>query len=267
MADKTIKMDLEEFTQYDDFCEKFKPRKTTDDCYTPPRVYEVIKDWAVKRYGLEGRQILRPFYPGGDFENEEYPPGCVVIDNPPFSILSKIERFYIAHGIDFFLFAPGLTIFKPDPELGYVICAMAIRYENGAEVPTSFVTNMGDALMETAPELTAAINAAQATKPEIARYEYPPSIVTAAKLRYIDSKGVRFAIKKKTPVAFVRKIDANKAAGIFGGGFLLPQAAAQAAAQAEAQAAAQAAARVFSLSARELALQEYLTKREAAADE
>ncbi|MBQ5685393.1 MAG: hypothetical protein IIV27_07130, partial [Clostridia bacterium] len=144
MADRTVKMMLDDFTQYDDFVEKFKPKKTTDDCYTPPMVYDVIKDWAVRRYGLEGRPILRPFYPGGDYENEVYPEGCVVIDNPPFSILSNIERFYISNGIDFFLFGPGLTIFKPDPELSYVICALNIKYENGADVPTSFVTNMGD---------------------------------------------------------------------------------------------------------------------------
>ncbi|MBQ3987885.1 MAG: hypothetical protein II629_03920, partial [Ruminococcus sp.] len=91
----------------------------------------------------------------------------------------------------------------------------------------------------------------QASGVTINRYEYPASVITAAKLRYIDSKGVRFSIKKKTPVCFVRKIDANAKAGIFGGGFLLPQAAAQAAAQ------------VFTLSNRELALQEYLTKKEA----
>ena len=253
MADRTVKMMLDEFTQYDDFVEKFKPKKTTDDCYTPPRVYEAIKDWAVKRYGLEGRQILRPFYPGGDYENEVYPEGCVVIDNPPFSILSAIERFYIAHGVDFFLFGPGLSIFKPDPELSYVICAMAIKYENGAEVPTSFVTNMGDTLMETAPDLTEAVNSIQASGIVQNRYEYPASVITAAKLRYIDSKGVSFSISKKTPTLFIRKIDANQKAGIFGGGFLLPQA------------AAQAAARVFSLSDRELALQEFLTKKEAAA--
>lgn len=28
---------------YDEFVEKFKPKKTTDDCYTPPEIYEVIK--------------------------------------------------------------------------------------------------------------------------------------------------------------------------------------------------------------------------------
>ena len=36
-----------------------------DEFYTPKRVYEVIKGWAVKRYGLEGREIIRPFYKGG----------------------------------------------------------------------------------------------------------------------------------------------------------------------------------------------------------
>ena len=52
---------------YDEFVEKFKPKKTTDDCYTPPAVYEAVKDWVVKEYGLEGKEIVRPFYPGGGF--------------------------------------------------------------------------------------------------------------------------------------------------------------------------------------------------------
>ena len=43
----TEKMQLEEFTQYDDFEAKFKPKKTTDDCYTPPEVYRLICEWAV----------------------------------------------------------------------------------------------------------------------------------------------------------------------------------------------------------------------------
>ena len=29
---------------YEEFVEKFKPKKTTDDCYTPSEIYEVIKD-------------------------------------------------------------------------------------------------------------------------------------------------------------------------------------------------------------------------------
>lgn len=33
---------------YEEFVDKFKPKKTTDDCYTPQIVYEAVKDWAVK---------------------------------------------------------------------------------------------------------------------------------------------------------------------------------------------------------------------------
>lgn len=46
---------------------------------------------------MGGRTIVRPFWPGGDYEDFDYPTGCVVIDNPPFSILSKIVRFYEDH--------------------------------------------------------------------------------------------------------------------------------------------------------------------------
>lgn len=54
--------------EYDAFVEKFKPKKTTDDCYTPPLVYEVVKDWACETYGIDPDTILRPFYPGGDYD-------------------------------------------------------------------------------------------------------------------------------------------------------------------------------------------------------
>lgn len=27
---------------YEEFVEKFKPKKTTDDCYTPPEIYETV---------------------------------------------------------------------------------------------------------------------------------------------------------------------------------------------------------------------------------
>jgi len=70
--------------EYLEFLGKFELKKTTDDCFTPPAVYDAVRDWAVAEYGLEGREIVRPFYPGGDYQNHDYPPGCVVIDNPPF---------------------------------------------------------------------------------------------------------------------------------------------------------------------------------------
>ena len=94
---------------YEEYVEKFKPKKTTDDCYTPPEVYEVIKDWVCRRYGTDPEKIIRPFWPGADYQSMEYPEGCVVVDNPPFSILSKICEYYLERGIPFFLFAPSLT--------------------------------------------------------------------------------------------------------------------------------------------------------------
>lgn len=97
------------FNDYDGFCEKFKPKKTTDDCYTPENVYETVRRWAVNRYALEGAEIVRPFWPGGDYEAADYPEGCAVIDNPPFSILANIVAWYNAHDVRFFLFAPSLT--------------------------------------------------------------------------------------------------------------------------------------------------------------
>lgn len=35
---------LEEKDEYDDFVEKFKHERTTDDCFTPPEVYEKVKN-------------------------------------------------------------------------------------------------------------------------------------------------------------------------------------------------------------------------------
>lgn len=68
---------------YEQFVEKFKQKKTTDDCYTPPIIYDAVSGWVCKEYGVTPDQIVRPFYPGGDFENFEYPKGCVVLQKKP----------------------------------------------------------------------------------------------------------------------------------------------------------------------------------------
>ena len=80
----------DESSEYREFVEKFKPKKTTDDCYTPPEIYDVVLDYVVDRYGVAREKVMRPFWPNGDYEREQYPTGCVVVDNPPFSLLSKI---------------------------------------------------------------------------------------------------------------------------------------------------------------------------------
>lgn len=140
--------------EYKAFVDKFKPKLTTDDCYTPPNIYETVKEWVFEHYSLDkSTKVIRPFYPGGDYEHAEYPENSIVIDNPPFSIFSKIEKFYLARGIRFFLFAPGTTCFKPYNGLHCVCVGGQVTYQNGANVNTSFVTNLGGHLVETAPDL------------------------------------------------------------------------------------------------------------------
>ena len=149
--------------EYKAFVEKFKAKKTTDDCYTPPNVYDAVADWAAAEYHADKARFVRPFYPGGDYERFDYPEGCAVVDNPPFSILSKIIAFYARRDISFFLFAPALTLFSSSSSSATCIpCGVSITYENGAQVPTSFVTNMDDRSIRvrTAPALYKAVKAA-----------------------------------------------------------------------------------------------------------
>ena len=248
--------------EYEEFVEKFKPKLTTDDCYTPANVYEAVKIWAVRRYGLEGREIVRPFFPGGDYEKHKYPAGCVVIDNPPFSILSAICRFYRKKEIDFFLFAPGLTLFSTGRgEFNYVLAGGNIEYENGANVQTSFVTSLGEYKIETAPDLADALEKAikenrKGKVQELPGYVYPMQVIRSAD--YTLSKyGQKLCIKPEDAM-FVRHLDEQKVRGkaIFGGGFLLSEKAAaeKTAAEkaaAEMAAAEMAAAHVWELSERE----------------
>ena len=42
----------EKFTDYEGFRQKFKTKKTTDDCYTPPAVYNAVLDWVRRRFCL-----------------------------------------------------------------------------------------------------------------------------------------------------------------------------------------------------------------------
>lgn len=213
---------------YDEWLAKFddnnKP-KTSDDTFTPPAIYEIVKNYAIKKYGLEGRRVVRPFYPGGDYQNFNYKEGDVVIDNPPFSILKKIKSFYVKNKIDFFLFAPGLMMFnKSDREMNinYIMVGETVKFENGAKVPVGFATNLGDNLIETAPELAKAIRNAQNTKKVKPSRIYPPNVITSARINAIARKGV--ALKINGDVKYIAKMDAMKSYGmgtLFGGGLLL----------------------------------------------
>ena len=234
----------DKLNDYDGFVEKFKPKRTTDDCYTPHAVYEAIKGWAMKEFNIApDRPIVRPFYPGGDYEHYNYPPGCVVIDNPPFSILARIKRFYLERGIQFFLFAPSLTLLSGSIEnITHILTNSTITYENGAKVNTAFVTNLPSPyVLMTAPELAQLIKEADEQRPkaELPVLDFPPNVITAARLGKI-AQFVCFRVRH-TEARFVRTIGKERKA-LYGGGLLISSAkAAQAAQAAQAAKAAQAA--------------------------
>lgn len=203
---------------YEEFVEKFKPKKTTDDCYTPPMTYDAVKDWACREYGIDPGKIVRPFYPGGDYENYDYPDGCVVLDNPPFSIISKIARLYNERNIDYFLFAPGLTLFNiaiKNDKTNCIIISPSLTYENGAKVGTGFITNLGNSRVRTAPELNMAIINAnkqveKKTKKQKTKIKYPENIVSSALLRKIAK--VPFELKNED-LRFTREANGFKIYG------------------------------------------------------
>ena len=249
---------------YEAFVGKFEHKKTTDDCYTPPEVYDAVLGYCVERFGVDPAKAVRPFYPGGDYEAFEYPQGCCVVDNPPFSILSKVVDFYVSRSVPFFLFAPSLTCFSPlRRNLGKVtalLCDSCVTYENGALVQTAFLTSLLPGVAcESEPALGRLVDAAadaakvrMGLKPAapLPKYEFPDSVLTAARLQWMAGHGEPLRVMADE-CAFVRSLDAMKAAGksgIFGGGLLLSKHAAE----------ERAAARRWGLSERELAVQEML---------
>ena len=253
--------------EYQDFVSKFKPKKTTDDCYTPPTIYAAVAKWVADRYNVNAADFARPFYPGGDFERFSYAPGAIVVDNPPFSILSKIIDFYIEKNIRFFLFAPSVSCFnclRCRPSVSCVAANTSIVYENGAKVPTAFVTNMGgDIIAESAPDLNAAI-AAESEKirrektKQLRKFVYPHAVATAARLGWLSVHGEKIAIKRSDAVVISRLDAMDKDDTIYGSGLLLSERAAAERAAAERAAAERAAALVFELSPRELEIQKTL---------
>lgn len=216
-------MNTEENKEYEAFVEKFKPKKTTDDCYTPPEVYEVVLQYVREKCNIEGLKVLRPFYPGGDYKSVQYDENCVVIDNPPFSIISQIIRFYNAKGVKYFLFAPHLTLFGTNQDYTDIVASADIVYENGAKIKTSFITNiMGDVKILGDAELRERIKAVFNTnKVNMPTYQYPDNVVTVSRIASIVEKGESICIMKKD-LAFCRQLEIQKIhkKAIFGSGFL-----------------------------------------------
>lgn len=230
----TTRSKQEKREDYEAFIEKFTSKKTTDDCYTPPEIHETVLRWARENCHIpEGARIVRPFFPGGDYEAFDYETGDVVVDNPPFSIISKIVVFYCRKRIPFFLFAPSLTLFSGYREnLGetYIIPDANIEYENGAIVRTGFITNIWptDSVVVVAGSLGEKIKVAakqrEKEQKKLPVYEFPSNLISAARLGKIAARGIDWEVPRKE-AEFLRALDSKRARGkaLFGGGFLISE--------------------------------------------
>lgn len=230
----------EKFNDYDGFVEKFKPKKTTDDCYTPPYVYDAVLDWVKRNADIEGRPVVRPFWPGSDYTKTEYPDGCVVVDNPPFSIRSQILRYYEERNIHYFLFSPHLTLLTGSRGCRTsIVTNSRITYENGAAIPTDFITNLpdfSDYCVIGCPELKQVIEEAQSKRREeekkkknkLPTYNYPDHLVTVSDVARLVDAGLGLRIPAESAV-FVCRLDAQRSLGktVFGGGLLVSDAMAE----------------------------------------
>ena len=223
----------EEDEEYQEFLAKFELKKTTDDCYTPAPVYDAVAKYVEEQYGISRAKFVRPFYPGGDYQKENYPKDCAVVDNPPFSILAEIVRFYLQRGIRFFLFAPTLTLFSSSSSSSSSCTAipttLAVIYENGASVNTSFLTNMDPPhiRLRSAPKLYAMVEEGikeftKTIKKGLPKYTYPPHIILAPWVGALSRLGIEFSV----PVAeseSIAGLDAQKESGkaIYGKGYIV----------------------------------------------
>ena len=206
------------FHDYESFVAKFAENpKTTDDTFTPRDVYEAVLTYVGSVVDLSDKQILRPFYPGGDYRNAEYPENGIVIDNPPFSIFTEIVKFYTAYNIPFFLFGQGKTIMCCVKYCTAVIVTDLLTYENGARIYTNFASNLfGDTAIMTAPKLNDLIFScpSQNNKANLANYNYPSELLSFSQMQTICRGGVEFSVNRNE-CQIVKNLD-NHPKSLFG---------------------------------------------------
>ena len=114
-----------------------------------------------------------------------------------------------------------------------------MTYENGANVNTSFTTNMEDARLRTAPELYRRVKEAndrnvKEGKRKLPKYEYPDNVVTAA----IAARWCGYGVEYRVGRGESRRIGAldmqrTRGIGAYGGALLLSERAAAERAAAE----------------------------------
>lgn len=220
----------EDDPEYQEFLQKFEAKKTTDDCYTPDLVYDALAEWVATEYNLSRSDFVRPFYPGGDYQKEIYKYNDIVVDNPPFSILASIIDWFNEHGVKYFLFGPQLTLLGTSANrCSCIAVGVQITYANGANVSTSFATNLepDDVVVRTDARLFKMVNDAneknqELTKKNMPIYYYPKNVVMAPLFHQLSRYGIEFCIRKGE-CYLVSELDSQKAKGksIYGKGYLI----------------------------------------------
>lgn len=220
----------EDDPEYQEFVKKFEAKRTTDDCYTPDVVYDAVAEWVASEYNVSRANFVRPFYPGGDYQKEKYKPTDIVVDNPPFSILASIIDWYNERGIRYFLFGPQLTLLGTTAKrCACIPVGVGITYANGANVNTSFATNLepDEIAFRADARLWKMVNDAnreyeKTVRKQLPRFIYPREVIMSPTLSAFSRLGIDFVVKK-SECCPIEELDQQREAGkaIYGKGFLL----------------------------------------------
>jgi hypothetical protein len=181
-------------------------------------------------YNVSRANFVRPFYPGGDYQKEKYKPTDIVVDNPPFSILASIIDWYNERGIRYFLFGPQLTLLGTTAKrCACIPVGVSITYANGANVNTSFATNMepDDIAFRADARLYKMVDDAnrevlKSIRKQLPKYIYPKHVIMSATLSAYSRCGITFVVKKSECYP-IEELDAQREVGkaIYGKGYLV----------------------------------------------
>lgn len=118
-----------------------------------------------------------------------------------------------------------MTLFSPKSWCTRVVTGADVKYENGAVVKTSFVSNMfGDIEIFASPELGKLIAGVQKSPTtSLPKYKYPENIITVSRICSLVNKGVSVVIprQKVMKISTLLSQRRSKSPGIFGGGYLV----------------------------------------------
>lgn len=204
---------------------------TQDECYTPPEVYDTVLEYAVERYQLQGKHIVRPFVPGGNYQQYVYDKNDVVIDNPPFSMRTKITKWYINHDIPFFLFINGLYEVSLSRGLHGKVTVIATNADasfyhkpNNKTIKLGFVTNLEPKNIVLCGDvaLTNKLNAL-VKKKALNKYQYPENMITNSDVLAAIRRGVELQLTTNNCL-FKYNLDyhkEHKLSGVKGGCYLV----------------------------------------------